>query len=509
MAPDVFSTTLGPLPRGRAAAVSDGDYCQLVRRFPPSAFIPELCAISAELELGEWHAHIDGRLVTNWALADLARVSVAHSNEHRRAHPNRKDVLRCLGTFSNLDDPDARIGRPDWFERFFLRIASQQLDFQFTPKYEVARIAAMCSTPTIKPLEVMLSGWDHEMLGCSLGEYLAVGEFLLYSHKPNLGQFDTAFFGHPQLDGIFDGLTARAAGEIYETHFVQDVAQFRAAVRPHDRPAPYRQFTYNPLLNRPAIRGLGRMDYVPVAALVIRKMSPLGVYYMGLDHYGEAFARDMGTIFEQYVGRNLRLCPGAQVIPEITYGSKKHRRTSVDWIVVTPTAVLLVEAKSVRPTEQVRLGGPSAVKDLQRMLQKATVQIDKTSAAITQGLPEFKDIPCDRPLVGLIATLGDFHVQNAAPIRRYTGIDPDTPTVVTSIADIEHAVVGADDIAQFVLGVATDDAANGNSLRGAFRSLNKADNPILQQAWESSPLSIGMAALDEASHRQSRGSTYS
>ena len=497
MPPDLVGPSLGPLPRGRAAAVSDADYCQLVRRFPPSTFIPELCAVSAELELGEWHARIEGRLVTNWALADLARVSLAHSNEHRRARPNRSDVLRCVSTFNNLDDPDAREGRPDWFERFFLRIASQQLDFQFTPKYEMARIAAMCGTVTVKPLEVMRPGWDQELLGCSLGEYLAVGEFLLYSHKPNLGRFDTAFFGHPELDGLLDGLTASSASAIYETHFVQDVAQFRAAVRPNDRPAPYRQLSYNPLLNRPAIRGLGPMDYVPVAALVIRKMSPLGVYYLGLEHYGDAFARDMGTIFEQYVGRNLGLCAGAQVIPEITYGPKKRRRASVDWIVVTPSAVLLVEAKSVRPTEQVRLGGPSAAEDLQRMLQKATEQIDETSAAIGQAVPEFEGIPSDRPRVGLIATLGDFHVQNAAPVRRYTGMDPRTPTVVASIADIEHAVVGADDIAHFVLGVATDDAVNGNSLRGAFKSLNQADNPILEEAWESSPLSIGMAALGE------------
>ena len=64
-----------------------------------------------------------------------------------------------------------------------------------------------------------------------------------------------------------------------------------------------------------------------------------------------------------------------------------------------------------------------------------------------------------------------------------------------SIADIEHAVVGVDDIAHFVLDVATDDAVIGNSLRGAFKVLNQVDNPILQEAWNSSPLSIGMAAL--------------
>lgn len=477
-------------------ALSDADYCQFVRRFPPSAFIPQLCAISAQIGLGEWHARIGGRFVTNWALADLARVSLAQSNEHRRAMPSLNDVLRCVSNFNNLDDPDVREGSSDWFERFFLRIASQQLDFQFTPKYEISRITAMCTTPTIKSLEVMKGGWEQDLLGCSLGEYLAVGEFLLYSHKPNLGRFDVAFFDHPELEGLLDGLTAKTARAIYETHFVQDVAQFRAAVYPNDRPAPYRHLTYNPLLGRPAIRGLGSTDFVPVPALVIRKMSPLGLYYLGLERYGPAFARDLGTFFEQYVGRNLKLCPGATVISEVVYGPKKRRQTSVDWVVVTPSAVLLVEAKSVRPTEQVRLGGPTASEELQRMLTKATRQIDETSAAIGSGALDFAGIPSDRPRVGLIATLGDFHVPNAAPIRRLAGISPNTPTVVASIADIEHVVVGADDIANFVLSVATDNSESGNSLRGAFSRLHQKDNPILQEAWESNPLSVGMAALD-------------
>lgn len=478
--------SLGPLPPGSARAVNDADYCQLVRRFPPSRFIPELCAVSAELELGDWHGRIHGRLVTNWALADLARVSIVHSNEHRHGVPVRGDVLRCVSAFNALDDPDARLNRPDWFERFFLRIASQQLDFQFTPKHEMARMLAIWDTPVSKPLEVMRSGWDQELLGCSLPEYMAVGELLLYSHKPNRGQFSASFFDHPQLAGMFGTLTAESAGEVYRKNFVQDVRQFREDVAPNTRPAPYRHLTYNPLLSRPAVAGLGSMDYVPVPSLVIRKMSPLGLYYSGLRHFGDAFARDMGTLFEQYVGRNLRLCAGASVYPEVHYGPKKARRRSVDWVVVTPSAVLLVEAKSVRPSEEVRMGGSTADQELRRMLEKAGTQIDETSLAIEQSLPEFREIPSDRPRVGLVATLGDFHVVNAEPIRRFAGLQPKTPTVIASIADIEHVVVAADDIGQLVLGVAVGDPINGNSLRGAFNTLTHEENPILAKAWESS-----------------------
>lgn len=491
------SPAIGLLPRGAVAAVSDSDYCQLVRKFPPSKFLPELCAVSAEIALGEWHVRIGGRLVTNWAVADLARVSLAHSNENRRGSPTMDDVMRCVGAFSNLDDPDARTGQPDWFERFFLRIASEQLDYQFTPKYEMSRIRAMCETSTVKPLKVMLPGWDLELLGCALGDYLAVGEFLLYSHKPNRGQFSASFFGHPELAGMLGSLSAEEASTVYESNFVQEAKGFREAVRPNDRPSPYRHLTYNPLLRWPAVRGLGAMDYLPVASLVIRKMSPLGIYYQGMERFGVAFANDMGTIFEQYVGRQLRLCRDVEVYPETRYGSKKDGHDSVDWIVVSSSAVILVEAKSVRPTEPVRMGGSAAVGELQRMLTKGTRQIDETSAAIERGRPEFRDIPKDLPRVGLLVTLGDFHVQNAAPVRSYTGLSPGTPTVIASIADLEHAVVGTDDIGRFVADVVSGDPVGGNSLRGAFSGLEYVDNPILQAAWEASPIHLAVTPSTE------------
>jgi hypothetical protein len=46
--------------------------------------------------------------------------------------------------------------------------------------------------------------------------------------------------------------------------------------------------------------------------------------------YGEGFARDLGHLFEQYIGRRLRLPPGAQVLGEVTYGPKNDRRKTVD-----------------------------------------------------------------------------------------------------------------------------------------------------------------------------------
>lgn len=98
--------------------------------------------------------------------------------------------------------------------------------------------------------------------------------------------------------------------------------------------------------------------------------------FTGLSRYGEGFARDLGHLFEQYIGRQLRLLPGSQVLGEVTYGPRNDRRKTVDWIVILPEVVLVVEVKSAIPTEPVRLGTPEAAGAVLVKLGKAFKQID-------------------------------------------------------------------------------------------------------------------------------------
>ncbi|MGW0886380.1 hypothetical protein, partial [Streptomyces sp. NPDC002671] len=65
-------------------------------------------------------------------------------------------------------------------------------------------------------------------------------------------------------------------------------------------------------------------DYlIPVTPAVLGTVCPMGLYYTGMEHYDskvfEAFARDLGELFEQYVGRHLRLLPNSEVHHEIVY----------------------------------------------------------------------------------------------------------------------------------------------------------------------------------------------
>ena len=73
-----------------------------------------------------------------------------------------------------------------------------------------------------------------------------------------------------------------------------------------------------------------------------------GLYFTGLPRWDEAFTRDLGNLFEAYVGRQLGLVPGATLQPEIQYGRGGDK--SIDWFLVFPDFAVLVEAQLARPT---------------------------------------------------------------------------------------------------------------------------------------------------------------
>jgi hypothetical protein len=105
----------------------------------------------------------------------------------------------------------------------------------------------------------------------------------------------------------------------------------------------YRRFGFNPLSSRPAVADLADALLIPVPGYIVRKASPLGIYYTGLEKWGTPFTADLGELFEAYVGRQLRLLPDATVLPEIAYGRKKGER-SVDWFAVFDDCVVLVKS---------------------------------------------------------------------------------------------------------------------------------------------------------------------
>jgi hypothetical protein len=218
----------------------------------------------------------------------------------------------------------------------------------------------------------------------------------------------------------------------------------------------------------------------------VRKASPLGIYYAGLEKWGTQFSADLGELFEAYVGRQLGLLPDATVLPEIAYGRKKGER-SVDWFAVFDDCVMLVEVKSTRPTEPVRLGDAKLADALDGILSKAVRQLNTSASLIRSRQPGFEGLPTDRPLLGLVVTMEPFHTVNAPFTRDYLPFC-DIPFRVCSVLELEQLATVADISAgSLLLDLMTDPNKDGWSVHGALTGHAGTRNKIIDDAWATYP----------------------
>ncbi|ROR33848.1 hypothetical protein [Kitasatospora cineracea] len=350
--------------------VSEAEYFERVLRYDPNSLTQLIAATSAELPAVRDLTDRGLGLYTPWALLDAALVSLALGRDGR-PHATSPDLRQILDLYLALDDPVTRA--PEGMERwndYLQRTLHLQGPWQEDDYSQLSRsIALLEQTPypddSDDPLEVVLPGWDHKLLGCSLADYIGIANLVwaCATNDPNLrrrGRFTLDRYPVEEYDQ-FDGLrTPAQAKAVLNRHFVTTKTKLRAAFPTNSDPL-LRRYTRNPLRSRPLVGGIPGGYVVPVPAAVLGKATPLGLYYTGGDNnseWGKAFTRDVGRLFERYVGRQLALIPDAEVHPEIVVKlSKNQSKKTIDFFVVFPDLVLLVEVKSTRPSEKLRLGG--------------------------------------------------------------------------------------------------------------------------------------------------------
>ena len=150
--------------------------------------------------------------------------------------------------------------------------------------------------------------------------------------------------------------------------------------------------------------------------------------------------------------------------------------------------ILLVEAKSVRPTDAVRKGAPKAATELERMLAKAHAQVNTTEALIAEGRPEFAHLPRTRRRVGLITTMEDFHVINSPFHRELYSSTSSIPTIIASVGELEHFVTVKDQApGKLICDHLADAERTGWSLKSALVGHTHRRNEIIDRGWNSYP----------------------
>ncbi|MDO0916752.1 hypothetical protein QQM39_39860 [Streptomyces sp. DT2A-34] len=484
--------------------VTEAEYRQRIRRHRPSSLLPLIAAAAARYgspERPQSWLESPSLKYTPWALADAARVCLAYGTEHQRSEASERDLLEILAEYSSLKEPTLHgtDEPPVRLRDFMMRLGGEQMAWQAPEFVSLARTAALylhTPFPARRQPRCMVPGRDTELFGCPLPDYVGTAQLLWGCALFNAGRFDPAIFDSPDGEKFNRVVSRETVLRVIERHFATDVASIKTTEKQTlenlakvagSKAAQLRRFTYNPLLGRPAVTGFGTGLLCPSPQLVWRKATPAGIHHTGRDHFGPAFLEETGYLFEEYVGRRLRLIPDADVVGEITYRVKRNEVHSVDWIVVFDDLVLLVEVKSMMPTENARLGLEGGVAETDSKLARAYRQVNATSAQIDQPNPAFAGAPADRPRQALIVTLEPFPIANA----NLPHVDlpaADIPTAVVRAQEIERLVTLTDTTpSSLLLERATDPQRSTWALNECLTGHESDRNPVLDQGWAAYP----------------------
>ena len=482
-------------PPGRRAynqPVRDVEFVQLVRRYTPSSLVPLVARYGAAFNEKEQYRQPSATQYAPWVLAEVARVSLVSGTEFNRATAEDGDLWECCRAYLALVDKGLQRREDGAIGRFLLRMSSQ-LGFQQPTLNDLARTVALfeLTTPRKTP-KVTVAGWAEGLLGCSLQDYVGAAILLYVSALRNSGNFDLDWIDEPMFADITAEIPAHVLRRIITDQYVATVQDLKAMQSEAESLAGVpdeedRRFSFNPLSSRPAVAGIANELIIPVPDFLVRQASPLGIYYSGIKKWGTSFSNDIGDLFESYVGKQLNLVPGAQVISEIEFGPKKSRSLSVDWFLVFNSCVVLVEVKATRPTEPVRRASSQAGKDLEKRLGHSIEQLNRSAHGITEHMPEFNHVPSDRPLLGLVVTMEPFFTVNSPFGLSYLPTC-DIPFRIASISELEQLVT-VDDVSadRLLLDFMSDTANNGSSINGALTGHLGRRNQIIDEAWRTYP----------------------
>lgn len=424
-------------------------------------------------------------VVQPFILSGVARTAIASANEFRNSAVTNTDLVEMCAYYANVDDPVLEDTLGIERMRYMLNhLAYEQFESQYSPMENVGRTLILLSDCAAGCPSAPSPGKWESGLGAPLEGFIRLGFAMFTAAVKNNGQIERDTLLADHVAPIFSPLTAPEAVDILERWFARDLNELGGAALAEEAPG-IEKWAFNPLIASPIVALPDDRFVVPWPRLLLDRISPSGLYFIGLELFGDRFPDTLGCMFEEYVGRQLALLEHADVYPEIVYG--KPQRKTVDYFVVLAEVVLLIEVKAARPIRATGLGEPAGDDDTVKKIGKAFAQIETTTGLVQRGHPALAGIPKDRPLRGVVVTLEPFHLVNSVFYADLLS-RPSIPTAVVSSHELE-VFVGKirrfPDIGERVVNALTPKGESGSiSLASAADDIAYQRNSLLDDAWE-------------------------
>lgn len=464
-------------------------FVQRVRRHRTTEVLEAVAAASVTLTERDYGVRQDSPFTNNvqhWSLAAVAKAAIVAGNDHRSRAVSQLDLERMCESFVNVQEPFTReANTPESLAAFLIRTAYEQFPSQQSVFEELGRThALLAETASATAQDVIGPGFWKDALGCSLTDFVGVGLLLNIGALHNVGYYDPGWLSQPNFRAVLDHLPKNVIEPVAARHFLASREMFRQTADAHPVEDRYlRRFQFNPLAVHPFVEQPDGRYIGPSPRYALTRASPTGLYYIGLEHGGPAFSQALGPVFEEYVGAQLGLLSPELMLHDIEY---ERGHNTADWIVVLPKAVLVVEVKATPLTAAARVGTRRLAKDLDRAPGRAIRQIDHTSALIRGRHRSLREVPTDRPIVGLVVTLEPYFQCSSDLV--WTRPKSDTPIVLAASRELETLVTITDTgVDEFLVDLVTDEELSRWSLGHAVAKHQRGRNPILDQAWARYP----------------------
>lgn len=476
------------MPLSQNQELKYSEFIQACRAFKPSDLIPEIAITSIRLGDPPYSNRILHQ-VPPWGLAAAARESILYGNEYRSKPVTHYDIIELMRKFQLTRSMYAQDEEDGLVTTTLTRLAYEQFPYQESIFEELSRTHAWMieSIPEVETEIISEDTLTTILDGVPVRDAIGATLLIYVGAQKHSGRFDYKWLDQHNFKETLK-LYPRENIEKLIRRITTTPEEFKAAYNfsPNPRKPPGR-FDYNHLAAKPFIDfGDGRI-IAPSPSLILRTVSPGALYYPGVKKYGDPFSRDLGLLFENYIGRQLKLLNGAVVLPEIKYGKGGGKR-SVDWFVIFPELVILVEVKSNRLGASEKSGAKSLINTLSSKIGRAKNQIKSTAERISAKDLHFSDIPTDRPILGLIVTAEPFYTSmpylhlHEDPIISYPNI-PNIPVSVISARNIESMTTQGMTLIDNLLEYVERRKHGPATLEPALRKVGP-NNPILQQSWD-------------------------
>jgi hypothetical protein len=462
-------------------------YRQRVRRHRRTDVIVAVAALNTQLERAQFNqAEAPGlpNVVAPFTLGGVARTALVSGNDHRDRPITLQDLVEMCAYYANVEEP--ALEREPGLSRLrflFNHIAYEQSGHQFSVMENVGRTLVLLADHAVRCSAAPTPEDWTRALGVPLEQYMRLGFAMHVAALSNGGSIEREVLRMDHVAPIFRPLTPDDALDVIDRWFAASPDELRAAGASQETPGA-EKWSLSPLVARPLVALPDGRYVMPWPRLVLDRITPTGLYFIGLDVFGEAFTVALGAMFQDYVGSQLALLEHADVRPEIVYGRSSER--TVDFFIIVPEMVLLVEVKAARPVWATRLGVPLGDEDTAKKVGYAFTQIERTVQLIRNDHSALATIPRDRPLRGLVVTLEPFHLVNT---DFYDDVfqRPSIPTTVASSHELEGTVAvlrTARDTGPRLLDALTPTGpGSATSLGKAGEGLPSAANPLLDDAW--------------------------